>query len=1017
MPREFLTDTQRRQYGRFEGELDQTQLTRYFHLDDADRALTRNCRGDDNRLGFALQLTTARFLGTFLSDPTQVPRSVLQFVAIQLAITNVDSLGNYMNRRATRLAHRAEIQRHYGYQDFNTLPWRFRLSRFLYSLAWISNERPSLMFDMGTAWLIQHKVLLPGATTLQRLIIEIRERASNQLWRRLASLPTPEQEAALNALVVVPEGQRASPFDRYLKGPVTISGPSLIGAIGRYCELRAFGLQALDFSRIPPVRFKTIARQAGLISQWQIARMPDDKRIGTLVAFVKAFEINALDDALDVLDLLITDISGQARRIGKQNRLRTLKDLDRSALALAQVCALVLNEEMDNDQLRAAIYACVPKQQLEQSVSTVNELARPPEEHFQKEMVEQYGRVRLFLKTLLKNIQFECAPAGASTMDVLNYLSELGPTRKQTLDDAPLEIISNPWKRLVFDEHGRLTKRGYTLCFLDKLQDSMRRRDVYVNNSDRWGDPRKKLLAGPEWHSHRIQVCRSLGHPVDGREAIQKLAHQLDTTYRKVADDFGANDTVCVDDTGDRPTLTVTNLDKVEEPASLTALKEHVGNLLPKVDLTEMVLEINALTGFADAFTHVSEANARANDLPVSICAVLLAEACNIGMEPLVQAHVPALTRHRLSWVKQNYLRAETLIRANTRLVDYQSTLPLANLWGGGDVASADGLRFVTPSKTIHAGPNPKYFPKGGRGITWYNFMSDQFSGFHGIVIPGTLRDSIYVLEGLLEQQTGLRPTEIMTDTTGASDLVFGLFWLLGYQFSPRLADAGEARFWRVDRGADYGPLDELASNCVNTRRAEHHWDDMLRIAGSLKLGTIQASELIRSLLKSERPSSLALAIMEVGRINKTIYLLNYVNDEGYRRRILTQLNRTEKRHDLARVICHGRRGEIRKRYREGQEDQLGALGLVTNVVVLWNTIYMQDALNHLKQNGLPILDNDVAGLWPLRHEHMNVLGHYSFTLADTILAGEHRPLNQLETELGEDLESLLATLDTKSDV
>lgn len=104
---------------------------------------------------------------------------------------------------------------------------------------------------------------------------------------------------------------------------------------------------------------------------------------------------------------------------------------------------------------------------------------------------------------------------------------------------------------------------------------------------------------------------------------------------------------------------------------------------------------------------------------------------------------------------------------------------------------------------------------------------------------------------------------------------------------------------------------------------------------------------------------------MEVGRINKTIYLLNFVSDEGYRRRILTQLNRTEKRHDLARVICHGRRGEIRKRYREGQEDQLGALGLITNAVVLWNTIYMQDAIHQLRQNGMTILDDDISTLSP----------------------------------------------------
>jgi TnpA family transposase len=185
---------------------------------------------------------------------------------------------------------------------------------------------------------------------------------------------------------------------------------------------------------------------------------------------------------------------------------------------------------------------------------------------------------------------------------------------------------------------------------------------------------------------------------------------------------------------------------------------------------------------------------------------VLLAEACNIGLEPLIRADVAALTRGRLSWVQQNYIRAETLAKANARLVDYQAQIPLARAWGGGEVASADGLRFVVPVRTLNAGPNSKYFGTG-RGVTYYNFTSDQFTGFHAIVVPGTLRDSLLILEGLLEQQTGLRPHEVMSDTAGYSDLVFGLFWLLGYQFSPRLADLGESRFWRMDPKADYGAL------------------------------------------------------------------------------------------------------------------------------------------------------------------------------------------------------------------
>jgi Transposase and inactivated derivatives, TnpA family len=249
-------------------------------------------------------------------------------------------------------------------------------------------------------------------------------------------------------------------------------------------------------------------------------------------------------------------------------------------------------------------------------------------------------------------------------------------------------------------------------------------------------------------------------------------------------------------------------------------------------------------------------------------------------------------------------------------------------------------------------------------------------------------------LEGLLEQQTSLHPTEIMTDTAGASDMVFGLFWLLGYQFSPRLADAGEASFWRLEMQADYGELNNIARRRARTDRIEQHWDDMLRIAGSLKCGTVHASELVRSLLKSERPSSLAQAIIDLGRINKTIYLLNYIDDEDYRRRILTQLNRGEGRHKVARTICHGRRGEIRKAYREGQEDQLNALGLVTNAVVLWNTLYLQAALEHLQSEGVDTHPEDRARLSPLQHRHLNVLGRFSFALADPIASGKLRPLN-----------------------
>jgi TnpA family transposase len=342
--------------------------------------------------------------------------------------------------------------------------------------------------------------------------------------------------------------------------------------------------------------------------------------------------------------------------------------------------------------------------------------------------------------------------------------------------------------------------------------------------------------------------------------------------------------------------------------------------------------------------------------------------------------------------VDQNYVRAETIASANARLVDHQATMPLARAWGGGRLASVDGLRFKVPVRTVNAAPNPKYFGRG-RGITYINFVSDQATGFHAVVVPGTLRDSLYVLDGLLEQNTILEPRQVTGDTHTYTDIVFGLYRLMSYQFSPRIADLEDLRYWRLDAEADYGPLNGLARHRVKTDLIAEHWDDILRVAGSLVTRAVKASDILKVLQADGKPNSLGKAIAEIGKMPKSVHLLNYLNDEAYRRTIGGQLNLHEERHSLARALFYGKKGEVRKRYREGQEDQLGALGLVVNAICLWNTRYMNLALDSLRAEGLQVAAEDLERLSPLRHEHINLLGRYHFTLAESVQKGEMRPL------------------------
>jgi len=338
MPLIFFTTEQVESYGRFTGEPDELQLARYFHLDEANKEFIGKSRGDHNRLGIALQIGCVSFLGTFLTDMNHIPSGVRHFTARQLGICDITVLAEYGQRENTRREHAALIRQHYQYREF-AWPWTFRLTRLLYIRSWISNERPGLLFDLATGWLMQHRIILPGVTTLIRLISEVREKAILHLWRRLAMIPSAVQRSQLETLLRPADSGRLSLLESLKKGPVTISGPAFNEAIDRWKTLSDFGLHIDNLNAIPTVRLKNLARYAGMTLVFNIARMAPQKRTAILVAFVLAWDTLALDDALDVLDALLTVIIRDARKIGQKKRLRSLKDLDTSALALASACS------------------------------------------------------------------------------------------------------------------------------------------------------------------------------------------------------------------------------------------------------------------------------------------------------------------------------------------------------------------------------------------------------------------------------------------------------------------------------------------------------------------------------------------------------------------------------------------------------------------------------------------------------------------------------------------------------
>jgi TnpA family transposase len=308
------------------------------------------------------------------------------------------------------------------------------------------------------------------------------------------------------------------------------------------------------------------------------------------------------------------------------------------------------------------------------------------------------------------------------------------------------------------------------------------------------------------------------------------------------------------------------------------------------------------------------------------------------------------------------YLREETLKAAFTALVNYHYHLPLSQLWGSGILSSSDGQRFPVSGKSRHARPFPPALGYG-MGITFYSWTSDQLSQYGTKYVPVTIRDSTYVLDEICNNETELLIREHTTDTPGATEVIFALFDLLGYRFTPRLRDLGDRRLFTsgpIDIHR-YPRLQPYVTGRIQRQPVLHWGDEMLRVAGSLKLSWVTASLLVQKLQAYPQKNALTVVLQEYGRLVRTLHILRWYTDQEERRRILRQLNKGEALHDLRVFLVVANKGHLRHPRGEVLAHQASCLYLVTNAVIVWNTVYMAAAVAQLKQEGYPLDEADLA--------------------------------------------------------
>ena len=338
----------------------------------------------------------------------------------------------------------------------------------------------------------------------------------------------------------------------------------------------------------------------------------------------------------------------------------------------------------------------------------------------------------------------------------------------------------------------------------------------------------------------------------------------------------------------------------------------------------------------------------------------------------------PGASYAKLSWLQAWHIRDETYSAALAELVNSQTRQPFAEHWGDGTTSSSDGQRFRAGGKAESTGHiNPKYGAEPGK--LFYTHISDQYAPFSSKVVNVGVRDSTYVLDGLLHHESDLRIEEHYTDTAGFTDHVFALMHLLGFRFAPRIRDLSDTKLYLPNGKIKYRALAPMIGGTINLRSIRTHWNEILRLAASIKQGTVTASLMLRKLGSYPRQNGLAVALRELGRIERTLFILSWLQNVDLRRRVHAGLNKGEARNALARAVFLCRLGEIRDRSFEQQRYRASGLTLVTAAIALWNTVYIERAVRASSLPGQPVDPTLLKYLSPLGWEHINLTGDYQW--------------------------------------
>lgn len=963
------------------GELSNDFLEKYFALTAEEK---RWAKRKKEPLEAAALLKRSAFLG-YIPEPTVdiAQHKILVFLSqalgIQLVTTEQRSI-SLSKRNATLL--QKYVREFLGWSPLSGETETAFLDELKFEAS--QNSTKKHLFDVAIQFCRRQNIELPSKGVLERLVGMSLKKYSDELYNRVHGSLSDESKIEIRKVLIAPkeENESRSSFV-WMKGSPGKSGVrALLEEVSRLRLLRSFKIDGKElFENLGKNAIRILYDRAKTENVSRLRRHPPKVRNTLFAALCTHRELEVTDNVVLIFLELIRKMDRRA-----DSKVNKALQSNRTILNKARILYKIAEASTANPEgtVRDVVFSVVDEKTLQELLYEKDAPATYEMIRSEAATSSYKGHIRRMLGPVLEELSFKTAnPARKSLLAGLDVIQKCLPLKSKCFpaDVAPEGLLTEKDVEFVLEDDGaRFNRYRFEICVLRKLSKALRCKEVWVEGAFRFRNPIEDL---PEnWEEVREAHYEKRGLSTDARVFTTQLKEELGEQLKNF-DSFlktKSKKKTTIRQKGSKTRFHIPRRQPEDERPILQTIKNGVLDRWGVKSLLDILVEADRRIDFSQFFESTGQRQVLSRDqIQERLLLVLYSFGTNIGLKRIHAAAKPSCSYRELRYFRDRFISVDGMRKSIAALSNEVLRIRNPAIWGEGGSCASDGKHLGAWEQNLSTEWNTHY-QKQGVLVYWHVEKGSLciYSRLKSDMTP----EWAAMIEGLVRHETDLKIERSYTDSLGQSTVAFAFAKLIGFELMPRLRGIAHQKLSLHEKGVgkNFPELDGVLGEPIKWERIEEQYDEMLRYVVAVQEGDAPVDSILRRFTRNNASHPTFKAFLELGKVQKTLFLCRYLQSIELQKEIQEGLNVVENWNSLLSFIFFGRQSTLATNNIEHQELGILSLQLLQNAIILVNTVMVEEVLDDTGLRKL-MKPEDRKAITPLFTVNVNPYGDYNLDL------------------------------------